>query len=161
MTTTQQLNPKLFPWLILLAIGVFILLVSSCSVSDPQPKPVFRAWEWAECLPSAAGYDCPGDKPLWDVYQELDIIVWRYEVEDRTVWTDEYGTVWRIYKTVYCLNAKGERVGTHHNLGFRGFQFRPDPITKELPYSDDIGVIDGTLCIFGVIKDGKVAPILW
>jgi hypothetical protein len=61
---------------------------------------------------------------------------------------------------VYCLDYSGKRVATHRNMGFRSFQFRPDPITGELPYSDDIGVISGTLCIFGVIKEGRVLPVL-
>lgn len=159
MNPETQLCRRLLPFL-LVWIAAIVIMLSSCTTTEP-PAPTFKEWEWAECLPSAAGYDCPGDKPSWELYQKSGAIVWRYYVEGRSLYTDEYGQVWRIYQNVYCLNSEGERVGTHHNMGFRGFQFRPDPVTGELPNADDWGVTEGVLCIFGVIKDGRVLPLVW
>jgi hypothetical protein len=157
---TRIASRKLAPWLFLWAAILMSLMMFFCSEA-PMPQPDFKEWEWAECLPSAYGQDCSGDKPSWIHFQNTGQIIWRYEVEGRSIYKDEYGTTWRIYDYVYCLDYSGKRVGTHRNMGFRSFQFRPDPITGELPNSDDIGVISGTLCIFGVIKDGRVLPVLW
>lgn len=158
----KQLNRKALPWLLIWAAAL-MALVASCAKETPlEARPSFTEWVWASCLPSAAGEDCPGDKPSWEHYQETGGILWRYEVEGRSIWKDKYGHVWRIYETVHCLNAKGERVGTHKNLGFRSFQFAYDPITGELPNADDWGVIEGVLCIFGAIgPDGQIAPVIW
>jgi len=157
----------IFIWaLLLVAIMVFCRCSKQSIVNEETNKPAFSEWHWADCLPSAmpigADQDCPGDKPLWEIYNKTSIIVWRYEVFGRTIYKDEYlFHTWRIYDTVYCLNANDERVGTHYNLGFKSFEHAPDPVTGLYPHCDDVGVINGVLCIFGVIKDGKVAPRIW
>ena len=162
MTPTQILNRPYAPWFLFAAILVALLCFGCTKEPPPEARPDFQEWEWAKCLPSASNSDCEGDKPSWSHYQSTGQILWRYEVEGRSIWKDEYGHVWRIYSTVYCLNAKGERVGMHRNLGFRGFQYRHDPITGELPNADDWGVVEGVLCIFGAIgPDGQVAPVIW
>jgi len=163
MTPETYIHRKALPWLLIWAAALIALMMFGCSKEPaPEARPDFKEWVWAKCLPSAANADCEGDKPSWQHYQETGQILWRYEVSDRTLWTDEYGHVWRIYHSVTCLNADSERVGTHKNMGFRSFQFRPDPITGELPNADDWGVVEGVLCIFGAIgPDGQVAPIIW
>lgn len=162
MTPTQILNRLYAPWFLFAAILVALLCFGCTKEPPPEARPGFQEWEWAKCLPSASNSDCEGDKPSWQHYQATGQILWRYEVEGRSIYKDEYGHVWRIYETVYCLNAKGERVGTHKNLGFRSFQFAYDPITGELPNADDWGVVEGVLCIFGAIgPDGQVAPVIW
>jgi hypothetical protein len=160
MTTTQYTNRLLAPWLLMAAVLVATLF-SGCSEPEPEPVIAFTEWEWAECLPSASGHNCAGDKPLWQLYNETGKIVWRYEVSGRTLQTDADGHVWRVYEEVHCLNYAGERVGFHRNMGFRAFQFMTDPITGELPFVDDWGVVEGSLCIFGKIEDGKVEPVIW
>jgi len=163
MNPTTYTHRKALPWLLIWAAAIVLMLLASCSTTpEPEARPDFKEWQWATCLPSAAGEDCEGDKPSWEHYQATGQVLWRYEVSERTIWKDEYGHVWRIYSTVHCLNADGQRVGTHYNMGFRSFQFAYDPITGELPNADDWGVTEGVLCIFGAIgPNGQVAPVLW
>jgi hypothetical protein len=160
MNPSTYVHRKAAPWLLIWA-AIIMAMLASCSEPEPEPRIAFTPWEWAECLPSASGYNCTGDKPLWQLYNETGKIVWRYEVSGRTLQTDSEGHVWRIYEEVYCINYAGERVGFHRNLGFRAFQFMTDPITGELPFVDDWGVIEGSLCIFGKIENGKVSPVIW
>jgi hypothetical protein len=162
MNPTTYIYRKTVPWLLIWAAVIVALLASCTKETPPEVRPDFQEWEWAKCLPSAAGYDCEGDKPSWEHYQATGQILWRYEVSGRTIYKDEWGHVWRIYQTVHCLNADGERVGTHYNMGFRSFQYAYDPITGELPNADDWGVLEGVLCIFGAIgPDGQVGPVIW
>ena len=148
-----------------------LLLFASCAKA-PEPLPshltpeyaiTFSPWTWAECLPSAAGYDCEGEKPSWAIYQEKGIISWTYESEgERWLIFDGYNT-WKVYETLYCINAAGERTGKSGMVGFRNIPFAHHPLTGELSEYDDFGPVSGEqFTIYGVIsRDGRVLPVAW
>ena len=160
MTKSQYINRKIWPWLLAAAC---LLALTYCE--EPQaPVPEFSEWTWADCLPSASGTQCPGDKPSWQHYIRTGKIVWRYQVSGlRTIYTDRHGHIWRIYEVVDCLDYQGTKVGRHTNMGFRAYQFGFDPITGQLPECDDIGPISGQVYVLhGAIgPQGQVAPVLW
>lgn len=143
-----------------------IAMFAACTAPslDPEPAEPWSKWEWARCLPSAAGVtDCPGEKPSWAIYQQTGQITWTYEIDGpRRIELDEWGEDWLVYDRIHCINADGERVGMLLDVGFKSIPYAPHPLTGELWFGDDEGPVSGLFTIYGNIgPNGQVAPRTW
>ena len=156
-----QMNPTTYTHLL-----IWAMLLASCSTTpEPEARPDFKEWQWATCLPSAAGEeDCAGEKPSWLHYQATGEIVWRYLVSGtRTIYTDEFGTTWLIYDQADCLDYYGKKTGQTKRMGFPGYLHGFDPVTGLMPKTDQHGPLPGEVFfIEGLIgPNGQVAPLIW
>lgn len=138
-------------------IIVALLIIVGCNTT--WVEPTYNHWEWAECLPSLGlETNCPGDKPLWQVYKQTGEMGWLYQMDFH------YQEGVPVYD-ITCLNYLLEPSGFTRNIPVNEFPhaYFYNPVLDKINKLDSNGYYQDTVWFPAFYNDstGRVAPKWW